>query len=159
MTCINSVSTRQRRPYIRSAFGLILSFFWLAKCFGHWLEMCSISSLRDWFLSITHTNKKECREHRSLSAKSLSVLMKNENKNDKKKLYYLRFLLCTVNTIDSHFVPITTLRRDDSGIEPCQVRIPTSSDKVRIPTLSKTVLELAQFLLCAEYVEDICFFR
>ena len=31
-------------------------------------------------------------------------------------------------TIDSHFVPIPTLRRDNSGIEPCQVGIPTSQE-------------------------------
>ena len=56
-----------------------------------------------------------------------------------------------MKTIDSHFVPIPTLRRDDSGIEPCQVGIPTSPDKVRIPTLSGTILELSRFLLCAEH--------
>ena len=44
-----------------------------------------------------------------------------------------------------------TLHRDDSGIEPCQVGNPTSSDKVRIPTLSRTILELSRFLLCAEH--------
>ena len=54
-----------------------------------------------------------------------------------------RFLLRTVKTTDSHFVPIPTLRRDNSGIEPCQVGIPTSLDKVRIPTLSGTILELS----------------
>ena len=64
--------------------------------------------------------------------------MKTEN----EKKHYPRFLLCTMKTIDSHFVPIPTLRRDDTGIEPCQVEIPTSPDKVRIPTLSGTILEL-----------------
>ena len=49
----------------------------------------------------------------------------------------------TVKTTDSYFVPIPTLRRDDCGIEPCQVGIPTSPDKVRIPTLSETILELS----------------
>ena len=39
--------------------------------------------------------------------------------------------------IDSHFVPIPTLRRDNSGIEPCQVGILTSPGKVRIPTLRR----------------------
>ena len=59
----------------------------------------------------------------------------------KEKIQYCpRFLL---RTIDSHFVPIPTLRRDDSGIEPCQVGILTSPDKVRIPTLSGTILELS----------------
>ena len=77
--------------------------------------------------------------------------MKTENNNDKKNLHYPRFLLCTVKTIDSHFVPIPTLRRDDSGMEPCQVGIPTSPDKVRIPTLSGTILELYRFLLCAKH--------
>ena len=78
--------------------------------------------------------------------------MKTENKNDKKILHCPRFLLCTVKTMDSHFVPIPTLRRDNSGIEPCQVGIPTSPDKVRIPTLSRTILELSRFLLCAEHL-------
>ena len=55
-------------------------------------------------------------------------------------------------TKDSHFVPIPTLRRDNSRMEPCQVRIPTSPDKVRIPTLSRTILELSRFLLCAEHI-------
>ena len=79
-------------------------------------------------------------------------MMKTENKNDKKILHCPRFLLCTVKTMDSHFVPIPTLRRDNSGIEPCQVGIPTSPDKVRIPTLSRTILELSRFLLCAEHL-------
>ena len=39
--------------------------------------------------------------------------------------------------IDSHFVPIPTLRRDNSGIEPCQVGILTLPGKVRIPTLRR----------------------
>ena len=52
-----------------------------------------------------------------------------------------RFLLRTVKTTDSNFVTIPTLRRDDSGIEPCQVGIPTSPEKVRIPTLSRTILD------------------
>ena len=39
--------------------------------------------------------------------------------------------------IDSHFVPIPTLCRDNSGIEPCQVGILTSPGKVRIPTLRR----------------------
>ena len=47
----------------------------------------------------------------------------------KKIKHYPQFLLSTVKTIDSHFVPIPTLRRDDSRIEPCQVGIPTSPDK------------------------------
>ena len=71
--------------------------------------------------------------------------MKIKNKIDKKIKHYPRFLLCTVKTIDSHFVQIPTLHRDDSGIEPCQVGIPTLPDKARI-------LELSGFLLCAEHV-------
>ena len=31
--------------------------------------------------------------------------------------------------LDSHFVPILTLRRDNSRIEPCQVGIPTLPKK------------------------------
>ena len=58
-------------------------------------------------------------------------------------------------TIDSHFVPIPTLRRDNSGIEQCQVGIPTLPDKVRIPTLSRTTLELSRFLLCAEHIYSL----
>ena len=57
-----------------------------------------------------------------------------------------------MTTKDSHFVPIPTLRRDNSGIEPCQVGIPTLPDKVRIPTLSGTILEMSRFLLCAEQI-------
>ena len=78
--------------------------------------------------------------------------MRAKNKIDKKKnLTLSAFLLCTVKTIDSHFVPIPTLRRDDSGIEPCQVGIPTSLDKVRVTTLSRTILEFTRFLLCTEH--------
>ena len=69
-----------------------------------------------------------------------------------KFLHCPRFLLCTVITTDSHFVPIPTLRRDDSGIEQCQVGIPTLPDKVGIPTLSGTILELSRFLLCADHM-------
>ena len=57
-----------------------------------------------------------------------------------------------MKTIGSHFVRIPTLRRDDSGIETCQVGIPTSPDKVRIPTLSGAILELFRFLLCEEHI-------
>ena len=57
-----------------------------------------------------------------------------------------------MKTIDSHFVLIPTLRRDNSGIEPCQVGIPTLPDKVRIPTLSRTILEFSRFLLCAVHI-------
>ena len=56
-----------------------------------------------------------------------------------------------MKTTDFHFVLIPTLRRDNSGIEPCQVGIPILPDKVRIPTLSRTILELSRFLLCAEH--------
>ena len=63
--------------------------------------------------------------------------------------------LSAISTLHSennrYFVPIPTLRRDNSGIEPCQVGIPTSSEEVRIPTLSGTILELSRFLLCAEH--------
>ena len=82
--------------------------------------------------------------------------MKTENKNDKKKNLTLSVILfCTVKTIDSHFVPIPTLRKDNSGVEPCQVGIPTLPDKVRIPTLSRIILELSRFLLCAEHIYKI----
>ena len=82
--------------------------------------------------------------------------MKTEKKMIKEKFQHCpRFLLRTVKTTDSHIVPIPTLRRDDSGIEPCQVGIPTSPDKVRIPTLSGTILELSRFLLCAEDIYQI----
>ena len=64
-------------------------------------------------------------------------MMKTENRNDKKH---------------SYFVPIPTLRRVNSGIELCQIGIPTSPDKVRIPTLRRTILELSRFLLCAEHI-------
>ena len=39
-----------------------------------------------------------------------------------------RFLLCTGKSINSHFVPLPTLRRDNFGIEPCEVGILTSPD-------------------------------
>ena len=58
-------------------------------------------------------------------------------------------------TVDSQFVPIPTLRRDNSGIEPCQVGSPTSPDKMRIPTLSGTILEFSRFLLCAEHIHAL----
>ena len=77
--------------------------------------------------------------------------MKTGNKNDKKILTFSLILLCTVETIDSHFVPIPILRRDNSGTESCQVGIFTSPDKVRIPTVRRTILELSRFLLCAEH--------
>ena len=39
MNCVNSASTRQRKPYVRSASGLIFSLFRLAKSFVHGLDM------------------------------------------------------------------------------------------------------------------------
>ena len=52
----------------------------------------------------------------------------------------------------SHFVPIPTLRRINSGSVLCKVRIPTSPVKVRIFNLRWTIPELYRFLLCAEHV-------
>ena len=52
---------------------------------------------------------------------------------------------------DSHFVPILTLRTDDSGIEPRKVRIPTLSAK-GILTLRRAIPELSRFSLCAEHI-------
>ena len=52
----------------------------------------------------------------------------------------------------SHFVPIPTLRTSNSGIALRKVRIPTSPDKVRIPTLRRTIPELYRFSLCAEHI-------
>ena len=81
--------------------------------------------------------------------------MKTENKSDKKKLSANptlhsennRFSLCpdsyfaqgqfrnrTVPGRNSYFAR----QSENSGIEPCQVGIPTLPDKVRIPTLSRT---------------------
>ena len=42
----------------------------------------------------------------------------------------------------SHFVPITTLRRSNSGILLRKVRIPTLPGKVGILTLRRTIQEL-----------------
>ena len=64
----------------------------------------------------------------------------------------LRFLLCPGKIIDSYFVPIPTLPRNNSGIEPRQVGIFTSLSKVRILTLHRTIPELSRFLLCAEHI-------
>ena len=52
----------------------------------------------------------------------------------------------------SHFVTIPTLRRSNSGIVLRKVRIPTSTCKVRILTLRKTIPDLCGFLFCAEHV-------
>ena len=78
--------------------------------------------------------------------------MKTENENDKKNLTLSAIPTLHSETIDSYFVLIPTLRRDNSGIEPCQVGIPTSPNKVRIRTLSRTILELSRFLLCVEHI-------
>ena len=64
----------------------------------------------------------------------------------------LQFLLCPGKIIDSYFVPIPTLPRNNSGIEPRQVGIFTSLSKVRILTLHRTIPELSRFLLCAEHI-------
>ena len=55
----------------------------------------------------------------------------------------LRFLLCQGKIIDSYFVPISTLPRNNSGIEPHQVGIFTSLSKVRILILHRTFPELS----------------
>ena len=63
--------------------------------------------------------------------------------------------MCLINALTSnysHFVPILTLRRDNSGIVLRKVRIPTLRNKVRIPTLRRTIPELYRFLLCAEHI-------
>ena len=57
-------------------------------------------------------------------------------------------------TIDkySHFVPIPTLRTDNSGIEPRKVRILTLSAYLGILTLRRAIQELSRFSLCAEHI-------
>ena len=95
--------------------------------------------------SITLNQKSHCTKHK---------MMKTENtcKNDKRKIWTLSAISYFAQWKQQIFVPIPTLRRDDSRIEPCQVGIPTSPGKVRIPTLSGTILELSRFLLCAEHM-------
>ena len=63
-----------------------------------------------------------------------------------------QFLICAGKIVDSHFVPIPTLRTDNSGIEPRQVGILTSPGKERIPTLRRAIPELHRFLICAEHI-------
>ena len=53
---------------------------------------------------------------------------------------------------DSHFVPVLTLRKDDSGIVPRQVRILTLSANLGILTLCRAILKLSRFSLCAEHL-------
>ena len=53
---------------------------------------------------------------------------------------------------DSHFVPILTLRTDNSGIVPRQVRILTLSANLGILTLRRVIPELSRFSLCAEHI-------
>ena len=65
------------------------------------------------------------------------------------------YLLNALTSNYSHFVPILTLRRDNSGIVLCKVRIPTLRNKVRIPTLRRTIPELYRFLLCAEHIHAV----
>ena len=53
---------------------------------------------------------------------------------------------------DSHFVPILTLRTDNSGIVPRKVRILTLSANLGILTLRRAIPELSRFALCAEHI-------
>ena len=53
---------------------------------------------------------------------------------------------------DSHFVPILTLRTDNSGIVPRKVRILTLSANLGILTLRRAIPELSRFSLCAEHI-------
>ena len=53
---------------------------------------------------------------------------------------------------DSHFVPILTLRTDNSGIVPCKVRILTLSAILGILTLRRAIPELSRFSLWAEHI-------
>ena len=53
---------------------------------------------------------------------------------------------------DSHFVPILTLRTDNSGIVPCKVRILTLSANLGILTLRRAIPELSGFSLWAEHI-------
>ena len=59
----------------------------------------------------------------------------------------------------SHFVPIPTLRMDNSGIEPHKVRILTLSAKVGIPTSRRTIPKLSRFSLCAEHIYIYIYLR
>ena len=64
----------------------------------------------------------------------------------------LQFLLCPGKMIDSYFVPIPTLPRNNSGIEARQVGIFTSLSKLRILILHRTIPEVSRFILCAEHI-------
>ena len=66
-------------------------------------------------------------------------------KMKKKKPALSQLLLRAGKTNDFYSVQFLALRKDRSKIQPCQVRNPTSPDKVRIP-------ELFQFLRCAEHL-------
>ena len=66
---------------------------------------------------------------------------------------FLRSLLCPGKIIDSYFVPIPTLHRNNSEIEPREVGTFTSLSKVRILTLHRTIPELSRVLLWAEQID------
>ena len=63
--------------------------------------------------------------------------------------FYLQNIL---RIYDSHFVPILTLRTDDSGIVPRKVRMLTLSANLGILTLRRVIPELSRFSLCAEQI-------
>ena len=65
------------------------------------------------------------------------IIIINDNNNDTYILTLSSIPTLGRKITDSYFVPIPTLRRDNSGIEPCQIGILTSPGKVRIPTLRR----------------------
>ena len=78
-----------------------------------------------------HNNDQKMKQKKNLTLSAIPLRRENN-----------RFSLCP----DSYFA------QGNSGIEQCQVEILTSPDKVRIPALRKTILELSRFLLCAELI-------
>ena len=103
------------------------------------------SCLENWFKALYIFYRRNV--HLPFDTKKLKI--QNEHiKQVNANIYLLNALTSNY----SHFVPILTLRRDNSGIVLRKVRIPTLRNKVRIPTLRRTIPELYRFLLCAEHI-------
>ena len=90
--------------------------------------------------------------YRFLSFLFFLVKITNTKNEHIKQVKANIYLLNALTSNYSYFVPILTLRRDNSGIVLRKVRILTLRNKVRIPTLRRTIPELYRFLLCAEHI-------
>ena len=119
----------------------------------------NFSSISQWWNSWQLFLTKTSEEWKYTEKKNLIFLLYFQNAKEVQELWFTVIRKTNYKYMYrgrySHFAPILTLRRSNSGIILRKVRIPTLPGKVRILTLRRTILEFYRFLHCEEHIHDI----